>query len=78
MTSANPSPAPSHRRLRRIGVALLTLLVALGGVVLLLLFFQGRDHSQVGDQTPAAAGVPGQAVPDHIRMRLHTGKTEVS
>lgn len=67
MTSANPSPAPSHRRLRRLGIALLTLAVALGGVVLLLLFFQGRDHSQVGDQTPAPAGVPGQAVPDQQR-----------
>ena len=62
MESSTPSPGPSHRRLRRIGLALLTLVVALGGFVLILLFFEGRDNSQV----PQATGgdVPGQRVSD--------------
>jgi hypothetical protein len=59
MASDTPSPAPSHRRLRRVGLALLTLLVALGGFVLVLLFFEGRDSSQVND----GASAPGRAVP---------------
>lgn len=43
--------------MRRTGVALLTVAVALGGVVLLLLFFQGRDRSQVGGAGNGGAGV---------------------
>ena len=60
MESSTPSPGPSHRRLRRIGLALLTLVVALGGFVLILLFFEGRDTSQ----TASGGAVPGQVVRD--------------
>jgi len=52
-----------HRRLLRLGIALLTVAVALGGFVLVVLFFEGRDSSQV----PNAAGnraAPGQVVTD--------------
>jgi hypothetical protein len=66
MASVDPSPAPSHPRLRRVGVALITLLVALGGFVLVLLFFEGRDSSQVHDD-PQAAHAPGQAMSDQQR-----------
>lgn len=63
MESSTPSPGPSHRRLRRIGLALLTLVIAVGGFVLILLFFEGRDNSQV-PQSTSGAGVPGQTVAD--------------
>lgn len=63
MESSTPSPGPSHRRLRRIGLALLTLVVALGGFVLVLLFFEGRDDSQVPNAASGARG-PGQLVTD--------------
>lgn len=59
MTS-DPSPTPSHPRARRTGLTLLTVLVALAGVVLLLLFLQGRDRSQVTGGDPAATSAPGQ------------------
>jgi hypothetical protein len=66
MTSPTPSPPSEHRRLRRAGIALVTLVVALGGFVLVLLFFEGRDDSQVpGD--PQAAQAPGRPVPDQRR-----------
>ena len=58
MGSATPPPTPPHRRLRKVGAVLLTLLVALGGFVLVLLFFESRDSSQVGD----GARAPGQPV----------------
>lgn len=45
--------------MRRTGVALLTVVVAIGGVVLLLLFLQGRDDSQID---VATSGGPGQAL----------------
>jgi hypothetical protein len=54
-------PSPPHRRARRLGAALLTLLVALGGVALLILFFQGRDSSQLDS---AGRTGPGQALAD--------------
>jgi hypothetical protein len=63
MESSTPPPGPSHRRLRRIGLALLTLVVALGGFVLILLFFEGRDDSQVPN-TASGAAAPGQVVAD--------------
>ena len=68
MESASPSPRPSHNRLRRIGVGLLTLLVAIGGFVLVLLFFEGRDTSQVPNATNASQG-PGQPVADQRSAR---------
>ncbi|HEX4806060.1 MAG TPA: DUF3105 domain-containing protein [Conexibacter sp.] len=61
-------PPPPHRRLRRLGVALLTLLVALAGFVALLLFFESRDSSQV-DHAPSAAHGPGRPVADQARAR---------
>lgn len=61
MESSTPSPGPSHNRLRRIGLALVTLIVALGGFVLILLFFEGRDNSQV-PQAASGGDVPGQVV----------------
>jgi len=63
---STPPPKRPHRRLRRLGVALLTVAVALGGFVLVVLFFEGRDSSQV----PDAAGsrrAPGQVVSDQRR-----------
>lgn len=66
--SATPPPTPPHRRLRRLGVALATLVVALGGVVLLLLFFQGRDRSELQDAGGSRPG-PGQAVTDQRRAQ---------
>jgi hypothetical protein len=63
MESSTPSPGPSHRRLRGFGLGLLTLVVAIGGFVLILLFFEGRDNSQVPQATSGGA-VPGQAVSD--------------
>jgi hypothetical protein len=59
---SSPAPRPPHRRLRRLGLTLLTILVALGGFVLVLLFFEGRDDSQVPQS--AGASAPGQAVTD--------------
>jgi hypothetical protein len=65
MASENPPSSPPHRRLRRLGLALLTLLVALGGFVLVLLFFESRDSSQVDH----ASSAPGQPVPDQRRAQ---------
>jgi hypothetical protein len=59
-------PRPPHRRLRRAGIALLTLVVALGGFVLVLLFFEGRDSSQVPGAA-SAGDAPGQVVADQAR-----------
>jgi Protein of unknown function (DUF3105) len=58
----SPAPRPPHRRLRRLGLGLLTLVVALAGFVLVLLFFEGRDSSQVPQSDDRSA--PGQAVTD--------------
>ncbi|HKG04385.1 MAG TPA: DUF3105 domain-containing protein [Conexibacter sp.] len=68
MESSTPSPGPSHNRLRRIGLALVTLVVALGGFVLVLLFFEGRDDSQV-PQATSGGDVPGQVVTDQRRAQ---------
>jgi hypothetical protein len=83
MATSTPPPQPEHRRLRRAVVVLITLLVALGGFVLVLLFFEGRDNSQVpGD--PQAAQVPGQAVANQPRaqapaaIRRDGGETRLS
>ncbi|HZV73489.1 MAG TPA: DUF3105 domain-containing protein [Conexibacter sp.] len=73
MSSARPSPTPSHRRLRQLGVGLITLVVALGGVVLLLLFLQARDHSQLRDETSATRG-PGTLYPDQGHAHLRAGE----
>jgi hypothetical protein len=68
MESSTPSPGPSHNRLRRFGLTLLTLVVALGGFVLVLLFFEGRDDSQV-PQATSGGDVPGQVVSDQRRAQ---------
>jgi len=62
---SSPPPRPPHRRLRRLGLGLLTVLVAVGGFVLVLLFFEGRDSSQQSVGTD----LPGQAVPDQRQAR---------
>lgn len=66
MESASPPPRPPHRRLRRAGVALVTLLVAVAGFVAVLLFFESRDSSQV-DNAPSAAQGPGLPVASQAR-----------
>jgi hypothetical protein len=56
--------------MRRVAVALLTLLVALGGTVALIGFFQARDESSIGSGTEVA---PGAAAPEENDARLKTG-----
>jgi hypothetical protein len=63
---SSPAPDSSHRRLRRLGLALLTLVIALGGFVLVLLFFESRDDSQVPGGA-SGADAPGQVVRDQRR-----------
>lgn len=65
---ADPPPRPPHRRLHRLGVGLLTALVALAGFVALLLFFESRDSGQVSN-APSAAQGPGQPVASQQRAR---------
>jgi hypothetical protein len=67
-TPPTPPPTPPHRRLRRLGIGLLTLVVALGGFVLVVLFFEGRDSSQVPDAA-ANRAAPGQVVTDQRRAQ---------
>lgn len=64
---------PPHARLRQLGMALLTGAIALGGVVLLLLFFAGRDHSQLHHGDSAVDG-PGQVFPDQGHAHLAQGQ----
>jgi hypothetical protein len=59
--------------LRRLGTGLLTVAIALGGVILLLLFFEGRDTSQIDRGTDTAAG-PGQVFPDQGAAHLRPGQ----
>src|SRR5215213_2495061 len=70
MESSTPSPGPSHNRLRRIGLALVTLVVALGGFVLVLLFFEGGDDSGqvVTDQRRAQASALIRSDRDGTRL----------
>jgi hypothetical protein len=65
---SSPAPRPPHRRLRRLGLALLTLILALGGFVLVLLFFESRDDSQVPGGA-SGADAPGQVVRDQRRAQ---------
>lgn len=62
------SPKSSHPRLRRLGLGVLTALVALAGFVLVILFFESRDSSDVGD-SGGDANAPGQVVRDQQRPR---------
>jgi hypothetical protein len=73
MASESDPSTPPHRRLRRLGTVLLTLAVALGGVVLLLLFFQGRDSSQLDRPATTASG-PGTRFPDQGHAHLRAGE----
>jgi hypothetical protein len=74
---SSPRPRPPHRRLRRLGFGLLTLVVALGGFVLVLLFFEGRDESQVPHSANPGNG-PGQVVTAQRRAQapasIHTDR----
>jgi Protein of unknown function (DUF3105) len=63
-----PPPRPPRQRLRRLGLALLTLIVALGGFMLVLLFFESRDESQV-PHSASGAGAPGEVVTDQRRAQ---------
>ncbi len=65
---------PPHRRLRKLGGVLVTAAVALGGVVLLLLFFQGRDHSQLRPAPSGTPAGPGQIFPDQGHTHLARGE----
>jgi len=64
---SSPAPRPPHRRLRRLGLTLLTIAVAVAGFVLVLLFFESRDDSQVPQS--AGADAPGQVVSDQQEAR---------
>jgi hypothetical protein len=69
------APTAPHRRLRRTGGALLTVLVALAGAIALLLWFEGRDSSQVRPSaTAATAAGPGTLLPDEGDARLRPGQ----
>jgi hypothetical protein len=57
-----PPEAPAHRRLRRVGLGVLAIAIGLGGIVLVLLFFQGKDSSQVRHDRGTIAG-PGRLLP---------------
>lgn len=65
---SSPPPRSPHRRLRRLGIALVTFVVAVSGFVLVLLFFEGRDESQVSEH-PGSARAPGQVVTDQRRAQ---------
>jgi Protein of unknown function (DUF3105) len=64
---------PSHPRARRLGAALITAVVALGGVVAVILIFQARDDSQL--ETPGTAAGPGRALADGGRAVVGLGAT---
>jgi Protein of unknown function (DUF3105) len=54
------APRPSHSRVRRLGSIVLTVVVALAGVVAVLLVLESRDKSQVDNSQV----VPGQRFAD--------------
>ena len=56
--------------MRRAVVALLTVLVALGGTVGLIAFFQSRDDASLGAE---GSNVPGVAAPEEDDPRLAAG-----
>jgi hypothetical protein len=60
---------------RAIGVAA-TILLALGGAILILLWFENRDNSQVSQQTGGAEMVagPGRLLPDQGDAHLRPGQ----
>ena len=55
--------------MRRAAVALLTIVVALGGAVALITFFQSRDDAGISD----GQGAPGVAAPEETDPRLAAG-----
>ncbi|HYV16004.1 MAG TPA: DUF3105 domain-containing protein [Conexibacter sp.] len=62
MRPVPPEQPPSHKRLRRLGVGLLAVAIGLAGVVLLVVFFQGHDSSQVHHDSATISG-PGLVLP---------------
>ncbi|HMJ01873.1 MAG TPA: DUF3105 domain-containing protein [Conexibacter sp.] len=73
MASEHPPTSSPHPRLRRLGLGVLTAVVALAGVVALLLILQGRDRSQLQSDPDAASG-PGQVFPDQGHAHLAAGE----
>ncbi len=74
--SDDAPPAQQHRRLRRVGGIVLTILIALAGAVGVLLYFEGRDSSQVDRGASTVAG-PGQLLPDQGHAHLRPGQRPV-
>ncbi len=64
------SPSSGHRRLRRAALAAAAVLIALGAVIGLVAFFNGRDSSGVSS-TPSGSG---QAFPDQGARHLRPGQ----
>ena len=58
--------------MRRAGVALLTVIVALAGTVALISWFQSRDDSSIGEGT-ADSRAPGVEAPEEADPRLRAG-----
>ncbi len=67
------SSTPSHPRVRRLLTGLLTFAIALGGVVLVLVLFEGRDHSQLRNDAAPVAG-PGRLLADQGHAHLQAGQ----
>lgn len=74
MTQDDGPRTGSHHRLRRFGFGLLAVAIGLGGVVLLVVFFQGRDSSQVHHDASTIGG-PGQLLPADGGTLLAPGAT---
>lgn len=62
--------------MRRAVSVVATIVVALGGAILLLLWFEGRDNSQVHEQAGGAATIvgPGRLLPNEGDAHLRPGQ----
>jgi hypothetical protein len=59
--------------LRRTGLGVLSVVIALAGTVALITFFQSRDESQIGAEGGGAQAAPGVAAPEENDPRLEAG-----